>query len=676
METETARMHFQALLDHTRDNIYFKDIDSRFTLVSRSMAEWFGLPGPEVFVGKTDADMFAPEHAGEALADEQALIRGTKSIIRKEEKETWPDGRITWVSTVKLPLRDRDGRIIGTFGISRDITSRRRAEEELLATDARLRELESIINHGAAVVFEWADEPGWPVRYVSDNVRRFGYLPEEFLSGLLHYADLMHPDDVPRVEAAIERSKRDHEDQYVVDYRIHCRDGTQRWVEERGIIRRNEAGAVDLYQGIVLDVTDRHEALEALEEYRSRLEQMVSERTAELQAANDKLQSENERRKQSELALKDSEQRYRRLLASVTDYVYAVELQDGRPVATHHGPGCEAVTGYRPADYTGNPYLWIDMVPAEDRAAVLSQAAQVMAGRDTPPLEHRIRRKDGEVRWVRNTAVARRDAQGRLTGYDGLVKDITERRAAEEARLKMEREVLDVRQHEMMERTDQLSSLGVLATGVAHEVNNPLQGMLAHLDAVRRELPPDFPRLKSLEMVERGIESIASLVQRLLWIGSGAGEAQGACQFADAVGFVTDLLASQFQKAQIKLSVEARVLHVGLAIPHREFVQVLMNLLMNARDAMPDGGKVTLTCDVAGEEACIAVEDTGVGIAKENLARIFTPFFTTKGRKGTGLGLSVAESLVRGHRGSLTVESEPGKGSRFIIRLPLAESGT
>ncbi len=123
------RIIIDALLNHTPDHIYFKDLHSRFLFNSRAQALRFGLKDPAEARGKTDFDFFSAEHAKQAFEDEQWILRTGQSIIGKEEKETWPDGRVTWVSTSKMPLRDKDGKIIGTFGISRDITARKLAEE-------------------------------------------------------------------------------------------------------------------------------------------------------------------------------------------------------------------------------------------------------------------------------------------------------------------------------------------------------------------------------------------------------------------------------------------------------------------------------------------------------------------------------------------------------------------
>jgi PAS domain S-box-containing protein len=131
----------QAFLEHIPDDVYFKDRDSRFLRISRSLATRFGLSDASLAIGKTDADMFSSEHAEQALADEQEIISTGRAMVGKEEKETWPDGRQTWAFTTKVPLRDKTGRIIGTMGISRDITERKVAEQELNKYKARLEEL-------------------------------------------------------------------------------------------------------------------------------------------------------------------------------------------------------------------------------------------------------------------------------------------------------------------------------------------------------------------------------------------------------------------------------------------------------------------------------------------------------------------------------------------------------
>ena len=133
-------------------------------------------------------------------------------------------------------------------------------------------------------------------------------------------------------------------------------------------------------------------------------------------------------------AISELEDRYNRLMAAVTDYVYTVRLdKDGRPIETLHAPSCIPVTGYTPEDFAADPYLWLKMVHEEDHFVVQAHIKQVLEGQDMPPIEHRIIRKDGTICWVNNTTLLHRDQQGRLISYDGLVRDITQRKHAEEA---------------------------------------------------------------------------------------------------------------------------------------------------------------------------------------------------------------------------------------------------
>jgi PAS domain S-box-containing protein len=138
-------------------------------------------------------------------------------------------------------------------------------------------------------------------------------------------------------------------------------------------------------------------------------------------------------RKRAETALRESEERYRQITEAITDYIFTVHIEHGRPVGTLHGPACKAVTGYTSEEFHSDPFLWIRMVHEEDRDVVREQASRILWAHDPQPIEHRIIRKDGNVRWVNNTPVLYYDAHGNLTSYDGLIRDITERRKVEEA---------------------------------------------------------------------------------------------------------------------------------------------------------------------------------------------------------------------------------------------------
>ncbi|MEQ8189284.1 MAG: ATP-binding protein [Candidatus Eremiobacterota bacterium] len=175
--------------------------------------------------------------------------------------------------------------------------------------------------------------------------------------------------------------------------------------------------------------------------YKDQLEELVIKRTGELKTVIQKLEHEIANRIHIEKSLRESEERYRHITDTITDYIYTVYLQNNIPVNTVHGPACIAITGYRTEEFDFNPYLWLQMVPEEDRKIVKDYALQILTGGNVRPVEHRIIHKDGSVRWIRNTPVLHYDKLGKLLSYDGLVQDITERKQAEEAlhdRLAME----------------------------------------------------------------------------------------------------------------------------------------------------------------------------------------------------------------------------------------------
>lgn len=245
-------------------------------------------------------------------------------------------------------------------------------------------------------------------------------------------------------------------------------------------------------------------------------------------------------------------------------------------------------------------------------------------------------------------------------------------RRADEVQNRMRREQAqrEVRQAAQLGRSERLATLGMLAAGVAHEINNPLQGMRSHLSAVRRALPPDFPRAESLEMVEKGIDSVAEIVSQLLTLQTPEWKTVEYGFPQEAAAFVVKFLGPDFRKRKVRmhnrLSPDLRPVRMS----QQHMTQVLVNLLINARDAMPEGGDVWLDAEQNETETHLWISDNGCGFEPTLAEGIFAPFFTTKGAQGTGLGLTVVESLVRSAEGRILANSEIGKGSTFHLHLP------
>lgn len=397
----------------------------------------------------------------------------------------------------------------------------------------------------------------------------------------------------------------------------------------------------------------------------------------------------------------ESEQRYKRLLASVTDYVYGVTIEDGKAVSTFHGPGCEAVTGYTSEEFENDQTLWYRMILEEDRPAVLHQASRILVGEIPPPLEHRIRHKNGSVRWIRNTSVPRKDDQGKLIAYDGLVYDITPQKEAE-AQLKkayqelaaneeeLKRTLAELkRAHEQLKETQleliqaaKLESVGALAAGVAHEVKNPLQTILMGLDYLGPNLPTGNENVALvLTDMREAVMRANAIIRGLLQLSADRDFEPRPEDLNAAIKRALRLVNAQAIAA--KVSVARKLDHhlPKVRIDRAKIEQVFINLFMNALQAMSPGGTLTVTTCAGrlgdslkfndgplrhfmGEKVVLAeVQDTGPGIPAANLPKIFDPFFTTKpSGVGTGLGLSVVRKILDLHGAGIEIRNTAGAG--------------
>jgi signal transduction histidine kinase len=221
-----------------------------------------------------------------------------------------------------------------------------------------------------------------------------------------------------------------------------------------------------------------------------------------------------------------------------------------------------------------------------------------------------------------------------------------------------------------------MASLGLLAAGVAHEVNTPLTGISSFTQMLLENADPDDPRTRLLEKIERQTFRAAKIVNGLLNLsrqGTQGGGERVPVDVNAIVGDVLALLEHQLEVGRIKVRRELAAPPPVVAGVEHKLQQVLLNLFLNARDAMPRGGWLSIATRVEGDRAIIEIGDTGSGIPSEHLSRIYDPFFTTKSiGQGTGLGLSITYGIVREHEGTLGVESAVGQGTRFTVSLPLA----
>jgi signal transduction histidine kinase len=250
-----------------------------------------------------------------------------------------------------------------------------------------------------------------------------------------------------------------------------------------------------------------------------------------------------------------------------------------------------------------------------------------------------------------------RDSHADVVGSIVIVEDISTR----------------VQLEEQLQISEKMASIGLLAAGVAHEVNTPLTGISSFTQMLLENAPPDDPSTQVLEKIERQTFRAAKIVNGLLNLARPAQVDSGPCDINAVVNDVLSLLEHQFRTGSIQVRKElAAVAPVVQGMEHK-LQQVFLNLFLNARDAMPRGGWLTIVTRGERDGAVVEIADTGSGIPAEQLSRIYDPFFTTKEiGKGTGLGLSITYGIVQEHGGSITCDSQVGQGTRFSIRLPLA----
>jgi signal transduction histidine kinase/CheY-like chemotaxis protein len=309
------------------------------------------------------------------------------------------------------------------------------------------------------------------------------------------------------------------------------------------------------------------------------------------------------------------------------------------------------------------------MVPEEERENVTARVRDILTGKQISAIEHRIRRKDGTLRWVSDTAILKKDAQGNLLSYDGVVKDITDIRAMESR----------------ARQSEKLEAIGALAGGIAHDFNNVLGGIIGYTEMSLDIVERDSPLEKNLRKILAASDRAKHLVRQILTFSRQSHQRKAIIRVVPIVKEVLELLKASIPSS-IRIESDIKKLEKPILADPAEIHEMLLNLATNAVYAMAGKGTLTLrlyssTIDhevygrsgkiPIGDYAVIEVGDTGSGMETQTLQKAFEPFFTTKPLgEGTGMGLSVVLGIVQLHGGDLQVETVSGKGTTFRIFLP------
>jgi PAS domain S-box-containing protein len=371
-------------------------------------------------------------------------------------------------------------------------------------------------------------------------------------------------------------------------------------------------------------------------------------------------------------ALRESEERFRLLLQSVTDY--AIFMLDRQGRVANWNTGARRIKGYDEQEIIGSHFS--RFYTEEDRKAGVPKRALETAVKDGKFEAEGWRvRKDGSRFWASVVIDPIWNDLGELVGFAKVTRDITERKKAQEA-LEQAREALT--------QAQKLEAVGQLTGGVAHDFNNLLMAVLGSLELLKKRLPPDPKLMRLLDNAVQGAQRGAALTQRMLAFARRQDLKPTAVGVPDLVRGMTDLLRRSIGPT-IQIETHFPLGLRPVLVDANQLELALLNLAVNARDAMPKGGRIIIsareeagTADnglPSGRYVCLSVADTGEGMDEETLARAQEPFFTTKGvGRGTGLGLSMVRGLAEQSQGRLVLTSRKGEGTTAEVWLPVAEA--
>ncbi|MDO9549914.1 MAG: PAS domain S-box protein [Methanoregula sp.] len=624
---------FRGVAERSSDIIMLADMDGRATYVSPSVTRILGYDPGEI-VGKPPSVFLHPDDIGFVQEQFRNEISGNPGTGIEARVRIKGGGYATLYFTINPIVKE--GRLSGIQLIGRDITETKAAQariDELL----RLQEEQvEIINTSPAVAFLWKAEENWPVETVSENISRFGYTPDDFISGRVPFSSIIHPDDLERVAAEVEHNSTNNVDTFYQSYRIFGKDKKEYWIEDFTKIRRDSSETITHFQGIVLDITERKQA----ELERDRLVSVI--------------------RHSGELVGLSTPE---------------------RKILFLNEAGAKML-GMTSAESLGHDFS--EFIPDNQKENLYSVLlpALIEHGRWEGDLQYRNVKTGNLIDVHAMTFLIGDPVTGAPQFLATVSLDITERKKAEAELKKYSEKLEDMvaertkdleEAQEQLVKKEKLAVLGKLAGGVGHELRNPLgaiKNAAYFLNMVLENPEPDVK--ETLEIMNKEVARSEDILSSLL-------------DFARPTVLtlrkvrLNDILSEAASRNPIPENITLarnpdETLPDIMGDPDK-LLQVFTNLVTNACQAMPEGGTLTVQSALSGKgTVSVSVTDTGVGISEEHMKRIFEPLFSTKA-KGIGLGLVVTKAIVEAHHGSIDLRSEEGKGTTFTVTLPVGIDG-
>ena len=616
---------FKQVANSIGEWVWEVDVDGLYTYSSPGLEKIVGYK-PEEVVGKMHFyDLFIPEKKEElkkAAFEVFAMKESFKGFVNPNLHK---NGTLVILETSGAPILDEQGRLLGYCGGDTDITERKRAEEALKESERKFRAIFDSTSDGMFLLDLETK------KFVMCNEmcsKMLGFTQEEFLN--LGIADIHPSEDLPFIFKHIGKVLEGNPG-VRADIRFRRKDGTVFFTDLSPSLMTADERKFALV--VFKDITDR---------------------------------------KQAEAILRESEERFRVVFERAG---VGIALVDSTGYTLKSNPAIQNMLGYS-ADELAKMHF-TEFVHPEDAEEELNLFMELIAGkRDTFRREERLIAKDGRVVWIDLTVTSQRRPEGDLERVIVMIIDITERKQAEEQMLSLQAQ---------LQQSQKMEAIGQLAGGVAHDFNNLLTVISVQAQLALRVLREGDPLKEKLKDIELSADRAGNLTRQLL--------AFSRRQILEMKVINLNFILKDMEKMLRRVIGEDIELKAVLSddlgmvkVDPGQMEQVIVNLAVNAKDAMPQGGKLFLETAnaeldeeyvrshvgmIPGAYIILSITDTGIGMSKEVKEQIFDPFFTTKEKgKGTGLGLSTVYGIVKQSGGDIYVYSEPNKGTTFKVYLP------
>lgn len=558
----------------------------------------------------------------------ERILEAARSTGR-HEAEGWrvrKDGTRFCANAIIQSIRDDKGALLGFAKITRDITERVQAQRAIIEGERRFRILvEGVIDYAIYML----DPSGIITNWNTGAERLKGYSADEIVGQ--HFSKFYTKEDRASGLPAQVLDVAGREGRYEAEgWRVR-KDGSRFWASVVVDAIRSEDGVLQGFAKVTRDITERRTALEVLRE---------------------------------------SERQFRLLVGGVTDY--AIYMLDPNGIVTSWNAGAQRIKGYAADEIIGHHFSRFYTEP--DRSAGVPARALYTATQEGRFEAEGWRiRKDGTMFWAHVVIDRIRDETGELIGFAKIIRDITERRNAQLALEEAQRQ----RAH-----AQRMDALGQLTGGVAHDFNNLLMIVSGHIHNLKKSVAGDPKLARAAAAIEQAAQRGETLTRQLLTFSRRQTIKPTVFQISERVDAFRTMLES-FVGSAVRLSAAIGPDIWPVKIDESEFELALVNLALNARDAMPKGGVLAITAEnvnlssaetlagIQGEFVALQIADTGSGIAADVLPKVFDPFFTTKELgKGSGLGLSQVHGFAHQSGGTVHIQSEVGRGTTVTIYLP------